>query len=91
MITTINIENDIVRNKAVRGSLWINDSGEANFRPFTVSKKDPKKRFKKLAHGKVSRDSENTRFTLVVAHAEGVDAVSILNKEMAEAQLWLAQ
>ena len=79
------------RNKAICGSLYIDTDGQANFRPWNRKKAKACSSYKKLAHGKVSRDQEKIRFYVNICHDEEVDITSTIQEECSLAQEWLEE
>lgn len=85
----IEVKNDVERNKAISGSIYIDEDGNANFRVWNRNKRDASKRYRKLEHGRVSVDSKKTRLCVTVNHDEMIDAATAFSRECSEANNWL--
>ena len=92
MKAIVELPEDVARNKAVPGTIFITDDGIANFRKWNrKSAKKQNEKYKRLPHGRVSRNEERTYIHLSIKHDEGIKESDAIFDESWTAKVFLEQ
>lgn len=92
MKAIVELPEDVARNKAVPGTIFITDDGIANFRKWNrKSAKKQNEKYKRLPHGRVSRNEERTYIHLSIKHDEGIKEGEAIFDESWTAKVFLEQ